>query len=224
MKRQLRLLALLIALITLLAPAALAEEWKGEVIAKQITLRATAKSNGKTLGSIKNGAEVTILDEDFDGWYHVRHDGKEGYVMAQYVVKNPEHITTLSSTLVYAFPNSEKCVGQLSSYTRLTVIDIHEGYYVVNLRQASGFIPLNKKLMVESEVLSRPHLGRVQVDRITKPRNGPDTNLDPAGEDVQPGEIYDYVGMTGEWYLILIDNGTRPAFIWQGMCHVIEAN
>lgn len=223
MKKCLRACLPVLILITFLSlPAQALAQWTGEVIAMQITLRVDAKSNAKSLGSVKNGESLIILDADTKDWYHVRYQDKEGYVMASYVVENPEHITTLAPTHVYAYPGSTKRVGSLGSYTRLTLIGEYQGCYVVNLREATGFIyKKNTKLVFESEVLTRARLGRVQIDEATTPRNGPHAMYDTAGADVMPGQTYDYVGMEGEWYIVLINNGARVAFIWQSKCHVI---
>ena len=213
-------LALILALSIPMAALSDASEWVGEVIARQITFRSNPKSSSKSLGSIKNGATVTILDNDHRGWYHVQYDGKEGYVMDAYVVENPDHMILQSSTQVYAFPHSDKRVGSLSTYTRLTIIDEYDGYYVVSLREASGFIhKRDVDALFDSDIKNARPTGRIEVtDTTTTPRYGP-ANAYGATRDVSKGEVFDSYGMDGDWFIINVDG--HYAYLWKGVCKAI---
>jgi SH3 domain protein len=224
MNSKLKILTLVAALVLVLtASIALADgsAWTGEVIARQITMREGAKSNAKSIGSIKNGESFTIVDDNHRGWFHIQYDGKDGYVMSDYVVENADHMILLSSANVYAFPHSDKRVAALSSYTRLTIIDEYDGYYVVNLREASGFIhKRDVDALFDSDIPTMHVKGRVQIDKEdTTPRVGPSSNLAAATHDVHAGETYDFVDMDGDWYIIAVDGVL--GFIWSQTCHEI---
>lgn len=213
-------LALILALSIPMAALSDGSGWFGEVIARQITFRTAPKSNAKSQGSIKNGSIMTILDNDHRGWYHVQYDGKEGYVMDCYVAENPDHMILTSSAPVYAFPHSDKRVGSLSSYTRLTIIDEYDGYYVVNLREASGFIhKRDVDALFDSDIHNARATGRIEVtDTVTTPRFGPASKYGGTRQ-VHQGEIFDSYGMDGDWFIINVDG--QFAYLWNGVCRAI---
>ena len=120
--------------------------YPGIVISQNVSLR-TDKSTGATrLASIPNGTVLDLLDEQ-NGWYYVNYwDTKtmtatQGWVLVDYIVRDPSFITTTKSTYVYSTPTRDsKKVGQLVSGTQLVVIGEYGDFWVVNLRSASGFI------------------------------------------------------------------------------------
>ncbi len=218
MKRTVTLLLALVLLLSIpMVCLADGAQWTGEVIAKQITFRSGPKSNAKSIGSIKNGATVTILDDSHSGWFHIQYDGKEGYVMDEYVVENADHMILLSSMPVYAFPHSEKRVGSLASYTRLTIIDEYDGYYVVNLREASGFIrKRNADILLDSDIASARPVGKIRMNAHTQPRTGPSSKYELAVREVNEGEVFEYVDKVDDWYIFILDG--HYAFMWNGCC------
>ena len=134
MKNILRLLTLALALtlaLGILPTAAVAdgETWIGVVIAQRISQRETKSLSGKLVQNINNGSELTILSQE-DGWFNVSYNGKEGWVVADYIVENPVYITLRSSnTAAYSFNNrNSKKVGSLTKYTRLLVISETDSY------------------------------------------------------------------------------------------------
>ena len=50
----------------------------------KLNVRATASASGKKLGTLSQGAVLT-LEEYVDGWYRITYNGSTGYVSAQYV-------------------------------------------------------------------------------------------------------------------------------------------
>jgi len=212
-------LALILALSIPMAALSDSSEWVGAVIARQITFRAEPKSNSKSLGSIKNGNYFTILDNNHRGWYHIQYGGKEGYVMDAYVVENPDIMILTSSTQVYAFPHSDKRIGSLSAYTRLTIIDEYDGYYVVSLREASGFIrKRDVDALFDSDLKTARPTGRIEITEATTPRYGP-ANSYSATRNVSQGEVFDSYGMDGDWFIINVDG--HYAYLWKGVCQAI---
>lgn len=212
-------MTLLTAMLILILPVCALAEWIGEVISQQVTFREEPSERAKMISRIGNGTELTILDTDAPGWYHIFFNGKDGYVMDQYIIENPDHLTLLSSTPVYPYPRAYKRIAALSSYTRLTIIDEYDIYYVVNLRQASGFIRKTANLMLDSETLAAPRIGNVIIDKAITPRNGPAASYTAAGSELQPGISLEYTGKSADWYLVLID-GRRPAYIPGSACHL----
>lgn len=123
--------------------------YPGIVISQSVSLRETRSTASKRLANIPNGTMLDLLEEQ-DGWYYVRFwDGKsqtplEGWVRTDFVVRNPQFLTTYQSTYVYAAPSrSMKKVGQLVAGTQLVIIGEYNDFWIVNLRSASGFIHKN---------------------------------------------------------------------------------
>ncbi len=59
----------------------------GEVTATSLRIRQSATTDSKTLGYLKQGQTVTILEDTGTGWYRVElPDGLTGYVSADYIV------------------------------------------------------------------------------------------------------------------------------------------
>lgn len=120
--------------------------YPGIVISQNVSLRESPSTGARRIASIPNGSVFDLLDEQ-NGWYFVRYwDSKtqtalEGYVVVDYVVRDPLFVTTTKSTYVYSTPDrGSKKVGQLISGTQLVVIGEWGDFWVVNLRSASGFI------------------------------------------------------------------------------------
>ena len=118
----------------------------GIVISQNVSLRENPSTGARRIASIPNGAMFDLLDEQ-NGWYYVSYyDGKnasplQGWVVVDFVVRNPSFLTTTKSTYVYSTPTrSSKKVGQLVAGTQLVVIGEYGDFWVVNLRSASGFI------------------------------------------------------------------------------------
>lgn len=217
MKKTIGLICFILLLIAMFSATAMADDWvaRGVVIANRITMRETPKSNGKTVTHLTNGTMMAILDED-GSWYYVNADGHTGYVMKEYVVADPDFMTTTGSVSVYAYPGSDKRVGSLSRYTRLTIIDEYRDYYVVNLRHASGFIKKNASFMLDSEMRNARVLGTIEMTESVPARDGPSSEYPAVEPHLQAGSRYSYVEKSDSWYIIII--GDRIAYMWEGVC------
>jgi len=73
------ILALLLCLIPILALAK-----TGKVTANSLNIRKTADSDSKVVGTLKQGATVTIKDAT-GSWYKISANGKTGYVYKKYI-------------------------------------------------------------------------------------------------------------------------------------------
>lgn len=86
MKLKLRILVLALVFLTLLsafAPAAMALEGQ---LTGAINFREGPGESYSSYGKIKKGTVVTVLDaKSYDGWYKVSYNGKEGYMVKDYV-------------------------------------------------------------------------------------------------------------------------------------------
>lgn len=66
----------------------------GKVTASALNVRAGAGTNNKVLGTLKNGANVTVVSQS-NGWYKIKYGSGYGYVSSQYVtIGNNENSST----------------------------------------------------------------------------------------------------------------------------------
>ena len=51
----------------------------------RLNMRKSPEEKAKIVTKIKNGSQVEVIEKTEDGWYHIRFDGKEGYVKERFV-------------------------------------------------------------------------------------------------------------------------------------------
>lgn len=100
MKLKLRILVVALVFVTIMsafAPAAMALEGK---LTGTINFREGPGEEYSSYGKVKNGTVVTVLDvKSNDGWYKISHNGKEGYMVKDYVelLSSPTVTATIKS-------------------------------------------------------------------------------------------------------------------------------
>ena len=119
------------------------------VISRTVSIREKPDVRSTRLASASNGTVLDVIGED-GNWFMVEYtDDKgnvySGYALKNYIVRGAMTLTVLSDNLsAYCAPSrNAKLVGSLSKNTELTVIGTWGDYYIVNLRQASAFIPMS---------------------------------------------------------------------------------
>ena len=55
-----------------------------------VNIRAAGDTESEVVGLIKNNGYMQILDEDENGWYHIKSGNVEGYIASQYVATGNE--------------------------------------------------------------------------------------------------------------------------------------
>lgn len=182
------------------------------VISKSASIWQEPRTNSKKLGSVSNGDDVEIIRGDYgmpltqNGFYRVSHNGKAGWINMAYAVYAPLEIVLMESNVpAYCAPDtSSKKVGSLSKLTRYTVMGTFGDYYVVNLRQASAFIPMDVAhydTTFESRYLPAENGVKGYITEATKLRTGPGEWY-ASVEDVKPGYEFTCVDEINGWYLI----------------------
>lgn len=182
------------------------------VISKSATIWQDPRTNSKKLGSAKNGEEIAIIRDESggpleqNGFYRVDYNGKAGWINQEYCVYAPVEIILMESNVpAYCAPDARsKKVGSLSKLTRYTVIGTFGDYYVVNLRQAAAFIPMDVAhydTAFEGRFL--PAGGEANGYTLSKTtlRTGPG-DWYASVEDVKAGYEFTCVGEINGWYVI----------------------
>lgn len=191
----------------------------GVVISKNATIRSKASYNGKKLASVPGGTEILLTGEPENGWRKVQYvEGKkkqvEGWMREEYVVQNPIILTLRKSNIpAYSAPShGSKLVGSLAKYTQLYVIGIWDEFYVVSLRDASAFIPIDAAVWTSVDIkewLSFSSAGYTTCE--TTLRTGPGEDWPEAmtckkNTPVSISNTYE----EGDWYFVFCDG--KPAF------------
>jgi uncharacterized protein YgiM (DUF1202 family) len=204
------LVAVLMMSAVIPALADLPDVETGEVISQNVTLRENHTSGSATIRSLHNGETFEILDR-WDEWLYIAYFDMDaavtinGWLLNYYVAENPMHITLRNSnTAAYAYPSSgSKRVGSLSKYTRLTVIEQLDRYWVVSLREAAAAIPKTAQVWLDEDLNNWasivPTAGT--TTRRTTTRTGPGTNWTSVNT-LNAGAAVDIVGSEGDWYVI----------------------
>ena len=100
------ILALLLCLIPILALAK-----TGKVTASSLNIRKNADSDSKVVGTLKEGATVTIKDTS-GSWYKITANGKTGYVNKKYIkITNSSDSSKSSSSKSSSKSSSTKSSG-----------------------------------------------------------------------------------------------------------------
>ncbi len=182
------------------------------VISKSASIWKDARTNSKKLGSVGNGEEVEIITGPYggpleqDGFYRVSYKGQAGWINRDYCVYAPTEIVLMESNVpAYCAPDSRaKKVGSLSKLTRYTVVGTYDDYYIVNLRQASAFIPMDVRhydSAFEQLFLPTQYADNGVVTAKTTLRTGP-ADWYAKVEDVKAGYQFTCVGEIDGWYML----------------------
>lgn len=192
----------------------------GVVISKSATIRSKASYNGKNLASVPGGSEVLLSGEPENGWRRIQYvnDKKktvEGWMREEYIIQNPIILTLRKSNIpAYSAPSHEsKLVGSLAKYTQLYVIGMWDEFYIVSLRDASAFIPMDAAVWTSVDIndwLSISTGGYTTCE--TTLRTGPGEDWPEAltckkNTQVSVSNTYE----EGDWYFAWCDG--KPAFI-----------
>ena len=118
-----------------------------KVLCESLTLRLSPSFSAKAVTTL--GWNTTLLPEGdpVDGWQQVTvvaQDGSlgyTGYVRSEYLLYDCRWYTASSSTPVYAYPSPDAPrVGLLDKNSAYPIIAEYNGYIVISLRGASGFV------------------------------------------------------------------------------------
>lgn len=182
------------------------------VISKSASIWQDPRTNSKKLGSATNGAEIEIIRGENggpleqNGFYRVSYNGKAGWINKDYCVYAPLEIVLMESNVpAYCAPDkASKKVGSLSKLTRYTVIGTFGDYYIINLRQAAAFVPVNVAhydTAFEGRFLpADTDKNGVTLSKTTL-RTGPG-DWYASVEDVKAGYSFTCVGEINGWYVV----------------------
>lgn len=111
------------------------------VLCQSLTLRAQPSTSAKALASLPYGTEITCTSNWHPGWLEATVDGQTGWVREEFLLLDPRYITLSTETPVLAWPSSDApWIGLLDAGSTVPVLGECDGYTVISLRGASGFV------------------------------------------------------------------------------------
>ena len=111
----------------------------------RLNMRKEADEKAKIVTKIKNGSIVDVLDHA-DGWYHIRYNGKEGYVQEKYIKLLSEAVgkdiysngTTLF--LRETMDTASRIIGMVNAQQAMKVEMIDDDWALVSAGEVKGYI------------------------------------------------------------------------------------
>lgn len=128
------------------------------ISASSVNLRAAPSTVARPVGEVGRGAAIEVLGKQ-DGWYRVRHQGKEGYIYGALVdYKKGEAYTTAVVTKTRTVTDAQKKpVGHSQVGDRVVILGgIEDGKYKVRL--SSGKIGYVEKDAVDVAIEAPPEV------------------------------------------------------------------
>ena len=141
--------ALTAAALALSAAAAEESVGVGAVTGSSVRLRAEASTSSEILVTMEKGSVVALLSETpEDDWYHVAFAGSEGYVHADYVIKDKDNVfstygrANCGGVRIRTEASTESDVAAtITEGTAFTVTGFQDGWYSVKCKYGTtGYI------------------------------------------------------------------------------------
>lgn len=148
--RTLLLSAVMVLLLAGFASAAESQQAVavGATTGSSLRLRETPSTSAAIVTTLNKGAAVAILADQTDGWYKISHNGKTGYVSADYLIVDQDNIFTTygrangDSVNVRSAASTDSVV--LASINKGTVVTVNgfvNGWYSVTCQYGTeGYI------------------------------------------------------------------------------------
>lgn len=188
----------------------------GAIIGTSVRMRQGPGTNYEVLGSYSNGVTMTVLGSE-NGWYKVNYNGKNGYVIAQYLRVSPEksYDTAKSGTVNATSLNlrmgpgtNYSSLGLYGKGTALKITGETGSFYEVSINGKYGYMSKDYiKLDSEPGKDDPPPVEPVDVTTgiVTgdgvRMRSGPDTTYSVIGY-YNRGTKMTLTGKTGNWYAV----------------------
>lgn len=111
------------------------------VICHNLTIREQPDTRAKGLVYLSYGDTITCTGNRHPGWLEATANGQTGWVRREFLLLSPQYITFETETPVLAWPSPDApWVGLLDAGTTSPVLGEYNGYTVISLRGASGFV------------------------------------------------------------------------------------
>lgn len=180
----------------------------GTSIAHRVSLREAPDENSHRYKYLNNNEDFEVVGETGD-WYVINYpDAKSGvaYALKDYIVINPIRIILLERAPVYSSPRRDKRIGYVGSMEEFLVIEEYGDFFVVNIREASGFLLKSTPHVVVGDIERYynivPRTGFVIKSNSLNVRLGPGSKYTSIGR-LREGNKVKIVDKFGDWYAII---------------------
>ena len=180
------------------------------VVSKNASLWQEPRTNSKKLASVANGEAPEVIWNAYgepimqNGFYNVEYKGKVGWINSAYVAYRPLEIVLMESNVpAYCAPStSAKRVGSLSKQTRYKVLGFYHDYYIIALRQAAAYIPMDAAHYDSAFEAAHTQRASARTTYKVTLRTGPGENYAKAGE-LRAGSEFLVFDCIDGWYMLL---------------------
>ena len=139
-----------ILLVLLMFPISILAE-SGKIVSNggKVNVRKLPEDKARIVMTVKKGTTIEVLDHS-DGWYHIRYNGKEGYIKDSFVKLLSEsigkEIYSNGSTLFLheSMDESSRIIGMINAQQAMTLERIDEQWALVSNQNTKGYVRLSQ--------------------------------------------------------------------------------
>ncbi len=201
-----------------------------------LNIRSGAGTSYSKIGSLKNGSEVTIVEETSNGWYKIKFNSGYGYVSAKYIkLKNTESEekpntsetntkTGVVNTAVDGYINlnvrsgagtSYSKIGSLKNGSEVTIVEeTSNGWYKIKFNSGYGYVSAKYIKLKNTESEEKPNTSETSTKTgiVTTSgtnlnvRNGAGTSYSKIGSLKNGSKVTIVEETSNGWYKIKFNN------------------
>lgn len=189
-----------------------------------LNVRSGPDASYTILGKLSNGEKIEVI-EIKQGWYKISFGGKEGWVAGDFInqagssdstkapstpAEKPANKVVQVSTPVLNVRSSSSLdasiVGKLNQGDTIEVIEQKGDWLKITLQEREGWIANWLVKEVNHQLSNQPKI--TILNQGTNLRKGPGTTFATVSRANQ-GETYDVISTEGDWFQILLSDGTK---------------
>ncbi|MCT4595740.1 MAG: SH3 domain-containing protein [Anaeromicrobium sp.] len=157
------------------------------ISASKLRMREAAKADASIVDNLLKGSQVTILESAIDEqnreWYKVSYDGKEGYIAAEYTVKDRREL--LSEKLRNLDFSPQKKVESYPSNPKQEVRGVYVTLYSASNKKLDELIEMSKRTKINAFVIDvKDDNGSMLFKTQAAEKYAPDANKRASIKDV----------------------------------------
>lgn len=194
------------------------------VQASILNVRSGPNTSHAILGKLSKGDRIEVL-EIKQGWYKLSFEGKEGWVASDFVDQSPppdsseaapkpaeaptKKMVQVSTPVLNVRSSSSldaDIIGKLRLGDTIEVLEQKTDWFKVSTTEGEGWIANWLVKEVNQQLSNQPKI--TILNQGTNLRKGPGTTFSIVSRANQ-GETYDVIATEGEWFQILLTDGTK---------------
>ncbi|MED4016401.1 SH3 domain-containing protein [Sutcliffiella cohnii] len=198
----------------------------GEVTATSLNVRSEPSSQGKVVGSVKKGQQITVLGQQ-GSWYKIQHSNQQAWVSSEYVKTTSTPSSNSSSQKTNAVVTASslnvrsegslngKVVGSLTRGANVTIVNEQNSWAEIEYSGGKkGWVAgwyLEKKAASTVKPQANTTGNVVVLHNGTNIRSQANTSSSVVAR-ANEGDTFQIVSVVNDWYKIKLSNG-KEAYI-----------